>query len=111
MSDGGTDLMLRYALRCGRAQHRGWEVAPDAVDASVEQELMFLSLIATIDPPRRSPLCRRPCQERRRRPMIITGDHPGTATVIAAQLGMATDGKVATGAENENMPEIANADN
>ena len=33
--------------------------------------------------------------------MMITGDHPKTAAVIAAELGIATDGRVVTGPELE----------
>ena len=39
------------------------------------------------------------------RSVMITGDHPGTATVIAAELGIATNGRTVTGAELEAMPE------
>ena len=39
------------------------------------------------------------------RPMMITGDHPKTAAVIAAELGIAPDGRVVTGAELEGMPD------
>jgi Ca2+-transporting ATPase len=37
------------------------------------------------------------------RPLMITGDHPRTAGVIARELGMAGDGRVVTGAELERM--------
>jgi len=37
--------------------------------------------------------------------MMITGDHPKTAAVIARELGIATDGRVVTGAELERMSE------
>ena len=39
--------------------------------------------------------------------MMITGDHPKTAAVIAAELGIATDGRAVTGAELERMPDEA----
>ena len=39
------------------------------------------------------------------RPIMITGDHPKTAAVIAAELGIAPDGRAVTGAELEKMPE------
>ena len=39
------------------------------------------------------------------RPMMITGDHPKTAAVIAAELGITTDGRAVTGAELEKMPD------
>ena len=37
------------------------------------------------------------------RPIMITGDHPKTAAVIAAELGITTDGRAVTGAELEKM--------
>ena len=74
----------------------------DEVDR-VEQELVFLGLIGMIDPPREEA---RDAVERAKgagiRPMMITGDHPKTAAVIAAELGIATNG-VVTGPELEKM--------
>ena len=37
------------------------------------------------------------------RPIMITGDHPGTAAAIAAELRIAADGRAVTGAEIEAM--------
>ena len=37
--------------------------------------------------------------------MMITGDHPKTASVIARELGIPNYEKVVTGAELEKMPE------
>ena len=37
--------------------------------------------------------------------MMITGDHPKTAAVIAAELGIAENGRAVTGAELEKMPD------
>lgn len=39
------------------------------------------------------------------RPIMITGDHPKTATVIAAGLGIPTNEQAVTGIELEKMPE------
>jgi Ca2+-transporting ATPase len=39
------------------------------------------------------------------RPLMITGDHPRTAAVIARDLGIADDGRVLTGAELAALPE------
>lgn len=39
------------------------------------------------------------------RPIMITGDHPKTAAVIAAELGIVANGRAVTGAELEKMPE------
>jgi Ca2+-transporting ATPase len=38
---------------------------------------------------------------------MITGDHPVTASVIAAELGVADDGRTVTGTELEKMPDEA----
>lgn len=66
----------------------------------LEQELTFLGLIGMIDPPREEA---KQAVIRARgagiRPVMITGDHPKTAAVIAAELGIATDGRVVSGAE------------
>ena len=39
------------------------------------------------------------------RPMMITGDHPKTAAVIAEELGIVENGRAVTGAELEKMPD------
>jgi Ca2+-transporting ATPase len=41
------------------------------------------------------------------RPLMITGDHPRTAVVIAQELGIAQDGRVITGGEFEKLSEEA----
>ena len=83
-------------------------VVLDTVNEGVEHELTFLGLIGMIDPPREE--ARLAVEHARRagiRPMMITGDHPATATVIAAQLGIASDGRAVTGAEMEQMSDEA----
>jgi Ca2+-transporting ATPase len=78
----------------------------DELDERVEQDLVFLGLIGMIDPPREE--AREAVARAKRagiRPLMITGDHPKTAAVIAAELGIATDGRAVTGAELERMPD------
>ena len=74
------------------------------VDEDIEHELIFLGLIGMIDPPREEA---KQAVARARsagiRPMVITGDHPKTAAVIAAELGITSDGRAVTGAELEKM--------
>jgi Ca2+-transporting ATPase len=41
------------------------------------------------------------------RPLMITGDHPRTAAVIARELGIAADGRAVTGAELNELTEAA----
>ncbi len=72
----------------------------------VEQDLAFAGLIGMIDPPR--PEAKDAVARARGagiRPMMITGDHPRTASVIAQELGIAADGRALTGTELENLPE------
>ena len=74
------------------------------VNEDIEHELIFLGLIGMIDPPREEA---KQAVARARsagiRPMMITGDHPKTAAVIAAELGITSDGRAVTGAELEKM--------
>jgi Ca2+-transporting ATPase len=78
----------------------------DAVDERLEQELVFAGLIGMIDPPRAEA---REAAARAKaagiRPIMITGDHPTTAAVIAAELDIAANGRAVAGAELEQMPE------
>jgi len=78
----------------------------DDVDERIEQDLVFAGLIGMIDPPR--PEAKKAVARARGagiRPIMITGDHPITAAVIAAELGIATDGRAVTGAQLEKMPD------
>ncbi len=80
----------------------------DRADERIEQDLVFVGLIGMIDPPREEA---KEAVARARsagiRPLMITGDHPKTAAVIATELGIAEDGRALTGAELERMPEEA----
>ena len=78
----------------------------DEVDERVEQDLVFAGLIGMIDPPReeaKQAVAR--AKAAGIRPMMITGDHPKTAAVIAEELGIAENGRAVTGAELERMPD------
>src|SRR5262249_37233823 len=70
----------------------------------VEQDLVFAGLIGIIDPPR--PEASQAVARARGagiRPLMITGDHPRTAAVIAQELGISADGRVMTGAELDTL--------
>ena len=78
------------------------------IDEAVEQELVFAGLVGIIDPPR--PEAAEAVSRAKTagiRPLMITGDHPRTAAVIAADLGLAEDGRVVTGPEIERMTDAA----
>jgi len=83
-------------------------LAAREADDRLERELVFLGLIGMMDPPREE--ARDAVARTRRagvRPIMITGDHPKTATIIARELGIADDGRAVTGAELEQMSEDA----
>ena len=66
----------------------------------VETELIFLGLTGMIDPPRpevRAAVAK--CRSAGIRPVMITGDHPLTASYIARDLGIASDDTVVTGTQ------------
>ena len=74
------------------------------VDVSIESDLVFAGLIGMIDPPR--PEAAEAVARAKGagvRPIMITGDHPRTAAVIARELGIASDARAATGAELEKL--------
>jgi Ca2+-transporting ATPase len=102
-----------HALRTlGVAIRRLAEDAPitneRGVEASVEQDLVFAGLIGMIDPPRAEA---RDAVARARgagiRPLMITGDHPRTAAVIARELGISVDGRAITGTELDALDDEA----
>ena len=73
-------------------------------DQGVERDLVFAGLIGILDPPR--PEAREAVARAKRagiRPLMITGDHPRTAAVIAQELGIATSARAITGAELEKL--------
>ena len=78
--------------------------AEAAADPAMEKELVFGGLIGMIDPPR---IEAKGAVARARaagiRTMMITGDHPKTAAVIATELGISDDGRAITGAELDRM--------
>src|SRR5688572_6852355 len=102
------EALADQALRTLAAAYRDLDgVATDGaggadgrVDDSVEQGLVFLGLVGMIDPPRAEA---RDAVMRARaagiRPILITGDHPRTAAVIAAELGISADHRATTGKE------------
>jgi Ca2+-transporting ATPase len=70
------------------------------VDEDLEHELIFLGLIGMIDPPReeaKQAVAR--AKAAGIRAIMITGDHPKTAAIIASELGISSDGRAVTGPE------------
>ena len=78
---------------------------PGMAAARVESGLVFAGLVGMVDPPRdgaRAAVAT--CVAAGIRPLLITGDHPGTALAIARELGIVgPDGRVLTGAELDRL--------
>jgi Ca2+-transporting ATPase len=91
--------VLAYAMR----SLPGLDGPPDP--RTVERELGFLGLVGLIDPPRaeaHAAVAR--CRSAGITPVMITGDHPGTARAVAVRLGIAQEAdRVLTGRELERL--------
>ena len=79
--------MASRALRSLALAYRDDDGAEPTID---ENGLTFAGLVGMIDPPReevKQAVVR--CREAGIRPVMITGDHPATATAIAREIGIA----------------------
>jgi Ca2+-transporting ATPase len=96
--------MANEALRILAVAQRSLPDSSGAAD-QIERELIFLGLFGLQDPPRaeaKSAVAR--CRSAGIKTVMITGDHPDTATAIAHELGILTgDDKVVTGRDLERM--------
>jgi P-type Ca2+ transporter type 2C len=80
----------------------------DDVGEHLERDLVFAGLIGMIDPPRdEARAAVRRAKDAGVRPVMITGDHPRTAAVIAHELGVVDRPLAATGDELEGMSDAA----
>jgi P-type Ca2+ transporter type 2C len=80
----------------------------DGIGEDAERDLVFAGLIGMIDPPRAE--ARDAVARARRagiRPVMITGDHPKTAAVIAHELGLVSPGGAITGVDLDHLPDAA----
>jgi Ca2+-transporting ATPase len=104
------DRMTGHALRTLGVAYRASteaDIAREEIGEHLERDLVFAGLIGMIDPPRQeagAAVAR--AVNAGVRPVMITGDHPKTAVVIARELGIG-DGRVLTGAELERMDDGA----
>jgi Ca2+-transporting ATPase len=94
--------MASRALRVLALAYRDDEGTEPKVD---ENDLTFAGLVGMIDPPReevKQAVVR--CREAGIRPVMITGDHPATASAIARELGIASEtDRIVTGQELDEM--------
>ncbi len=95
--------MAARALRVLALAYRA--AVPGRLDATAESELIFAGLTGMIDPPRdEAILAVEKCRDAGIRPIMITGDHPGTAMAVAQKLGLTSPGdRAISGLELERM--------
>jgi len=79
---------------------------------TIERDLVLLGLVALIDPPRpEAAQAVADCLAAGITPVMITGDHPGTARAIAGRLGILAEGtRLMTGVELAQLSDTALAD-
>lgn len=84
------ELLANEGYRVLAVAKREFTTLPAALESeTVEQQLSFLGLVALIDPPRDEvPQAVADCLTAGITPVMITGDHPGTAMAIAHRLGI-----------------------
>jgi len=101
------EQLAEQGYRVLAVAQRRFEQLPASLE-DAELALTLLGLVALIDPPR--PEARAAVEECRGAgitPVMITGDHPGTARAIAARLGIADDhGEILTG---QDLAELSDA--
>ncbi|MEZ5541930.1 MAG: cation-translocating P-type ATPase [Pseudomonadota bacterium] len=115
-----TDSVLAAAAELAGAGYRVLALAQRTLPAlphplapdHIERELTLLGLVALIDPPRpEAAQAVADCRTAGITPVMITGDHPGTARAVAERLGIMTAGtRLLTGSELAQLSEQAFAD-
>ena len=87
--------MASEALRVLAVAHKRGASIEDA-----ESEMTFLGLVGMIDPPRaEAQAAVKECKEAGIKVVMITGDHPVTASAVASELGILNTGRLMIGAE------------
>jgi len=103
VNDALADRALRTLGVAYRASLDG-TLSRASLSAEVEHDLVFAGLIGMIDPPRdeaRDAVAR--AKSAGIRAIMITGDHPRTAAVIAQELDVDAGGRAVTGTELDGM--------
>ncbi|OGT09857.1 MAG: HAD family hydrolase [Gammaproteobacteria bacterium GWE2_42_36] len=99
-------LMASEGLRILALAERTLTVAStETIDEKIENDLVFLGLIGLQDPPHaEAEASVRRCKMAGIKPIMITGDHPETASAIARALGIFNPGdRLVTGSDLDKM--------
>jgi Ca2+-transporting ATPase len=104
------DELASQAMRVLAVACRRLDKPPETYDAcAIEKDLVFVGLIAMIDPPRDEVRCAMAeCRTAGIRTVMITGDHKNTAVAIAGELGsFGSESLALTGEELDRLDEAA----
>jgi Ca2+-transporting ATPase len=95
------DELAAKAMRVLAVAYRRLAQGEDIDDAAgVETDLVFLGLIAMMDPPREEVKSAiKQCEESGIKAVMITGDHKNTAVAVAKELGLFKDDSIALSGE------------
>ena len=102
--EAANDRLAKKGMRVLGVAFRLLNQIPEVIQTDLEQNLTFVGLFGMIDPPRsevRDAVAL--TKSAGIRTVMITGDHPLTASEIARQLGIAENGRVLTGIEIESL--------
>ncbi|MFI7642707.1 cation-translocating P-type ATPase [Nonomuraea sp. NPDC049400] len=108
-------LLARATERAEQLARAGYRVLAVASrdlatvpETAPESGLSLLGLVAILDPPRpAASVAIIACKQAGIRPLLITGDHPGTARAIATDLGIIAAGDPIVDLRNPGMPDHA----
>ncbi|MEN8170673.1 MAG: cation-translocating P-type ATPase [Pseudomonadota bacterium] len=98
------EVLAAEGYRVLAVAQRHFDGLPEEL-TEVEQELTLIGLVALIDPPRpEAKAAVAECRGAGITPVMITGDHPGTAMAIASRLGIVEGGaEVITGPQLQQL--------
>jgi len=103
------DKMLANGLRVLGFARREFDALPATINpVTIESQLQLIGIAGIIDPPREEALkAVRECKTAGIKPVMITGDHPITAAIIAKRLAIieTKQDRLITGAEMKTMSE------
>ncbi len=105
-NQGNDDLTEKgfRVLAIGEIQHYKGEGSEKSMQKAMDDGLQLLGLVGIMDPPRDD--VKKAIDEAQTagvRVIMMTGDHPKTARIIAEQIGLQETGKVITGREMDQM--------
>jgi len=99
--EGAAHLLANRGMRVLALACREWSAQPSAhaAPSAIESRLTLLGLVGIADPPRpETSEAIALCRSAGITPVMITGDHPGTASAIAREIGLLDDeGIIVTG--------------